>query len=455
MKKLNQFVLAMAATFLFGSNVFAQEGVLDFKDIGSFLITRAHQLNLDGITADMKPGTKRKFIAGFSAEGALVYQYELNEQKMKDWNESGGRNAGMQLLPYSVQVMQNGAKKVSFSAFAFRNMNKLQESEHAYENLDKAGVTASFWKIIDRLDALTVTWDYNYSFNNIRSFDFDLVNAVGKIPFAKNSTNTTTLSVRLGGNVGLKSTNVKNMHSLGYGIRQNIVGFKGEYLAGLELNMKAKRGIHVNVQSSYLSGASQIYVRNLSIRDQNRKNTQEYEDQKVKSFENYLAQTAINHQEYLDQLNLYYQSPDYIKYLNEVKYMNQIIATTICYQHGVLMNGEDCFKAVTGKPIPVPPATPTEVNSATMTEIVKKENINPEQKLRRSYGYLKFSTDVTFPITHKHRAHPVSLGVGADVNLAIYDRVENKNKTNFGSAMRIDFKGNYNQVFRGRVYLNF
>jgi len=451
MKSIPLSILALS-TLLLGTSVFAQVNNtsststgnlsgnvggapasvdIDFGKVGTWLVTRVHTLDIDSQAASMiKNGqTEKNFLAAFNAEGAMVYQYEFNGEKLSDWNDVG-RNAGLQLLPYSIQIMQGGLNKVSFSALAFRNMNAHENSAHKYD--------ADFFTVVDRMDMLSFTWDDHMSFNNIRTFDFTVANMGLKVGLIKSKDNKNYLALRMGGNFGGVTTNVDGIENYGY-TQDGKMGWKGEYTGGLELNLQAKNDVRVNIQSNFVGGASQIRVHNNSV-------------------DTYNGISDANHQIAMNQYNTatdqYNTATGQYNIANtqyQTDYANFESAKTAyeanCPCHCQLTDAQ--YAAASGSSIPTAPTGP----GAAPGKPGDADHQDTNQHLTRTYGYLKNSVDVSFPL--KKTGHPMRMGVGVDVNLVMFDQAINHNNQNYGSAIKIDFSGNYNQAVRGRLYLNF
>ena len=393
---------------------------IDFGAVGTWLVTRVHTLDLDSQAANMINSgvTKKNYIAAFNAEGAMVYQYELNGEKMSEWDDIG-RNAGFQLLPYSIQIMQGGMNKVSFSAGSFRNMNSHENSEHKYD--------ADFFKVVDRLDMFSFTWDNHMTFNNIQTFDFSVVNLGMKVGLAKNEANTNYLALKMGGNAGGVITKIDNAGSLGYA-NNGQMGWKAEYTGGLELNLQAKNNIRVNLQSNFVGGVTGVQLHNNSVDAMNNNNTQIFQGQ-MNQFNSATDQYNVANSQYSTNMSLFEAAKTAYE------------ATCPCN----CQLTDAAYAQVSGNAVPTAPTAPTKPTQA--------DSQDPNQTLVRTYGYIKNSVDVSIPL--KKSGHPMRLGVGVDVNFVLFDKVINSNSQNYGSVARIDLSNNYNQAVRGRLYLNF
>jgi len=310
---------------------------IDFETLMKWMIRRVHTINFDAITNDMDKNGIKNARLGFSAEGALVYHYELAGEKIDQWDDIG-RNAGAQILPYSIQIMPNGVRKISVSGFALKNMTALQGTEHLV-----GGKTAGLLAAIDRVDVLNLTWDKNSSFSNLNTFDFTAITGAFHVGLSKSKSNRPNyIAVRAGGNVGFGTTEMSDADQYGYS-SSKVMGLKTEYSGGLEINLQARSKIRLNLQSNYVAGYGEVQMNNI---DQGE------------------AQTMI-----------------------------------------------------------------------------------------RKSAYIKNSIDFSVPLRVSHR--PMRLGMGANVNLVMFDRLTNSSQNAGTAAQTIDLTGNYSQKFRGRLYLNF
>lgn len=309
---------------------------IDFETLAKWMLRRAHTINFDVIASDMEQNGVKNVKLGFSAEGALVYQYELAGDKIEQWDDIG-RNAGAQILPYSFQIQPDGQRKLSISAFALRNMNTLQNTDHGID-----GNLSAVFKVVDRLDVMNVTWDKGLSFSNLNTFDMTAINTGLRVGLSTNDRKTSYLAVRAGGTVGAGTTQMTDANQYGYDSNQSM-GFNTEYSGGLEINLQARSNVRLNIQSNYVGGYGEVKMNNIS-------------------------------------------------------------------------QGET-------------------------------------QTMVRNSAYVKNSLDLSVPLRISRR--PVRLGIGANVNLVLYDQMSNQSTSVGVAAPVIDLSGNYLQQFRGRLYLNF
>ena len=376
--------------------------------VSTWLARRVHTLNVDGNIQDMiHNGLKtQKYVAGFSAEGALVYNFEIHQDGMEAWDETG-RNAGLQVLPYTVQIMNDGTKRITTSGVAWRNMNALQNSKQAYHDGEAGGGSAradGFWKVVDRLDLVSFSWDKNLTFNNLQTMDIDIVNTGLKVALGSND-NGSYLALRGGGSLGMRFQNFTTPGSIPQSLTDDRAlsqpGFLAQYYGGIEGNIQGKNGLKVNIQSNYTGGMSDVTFTDKNI----------------------VAQNAASDANYTNTMN---------QYNSALATWNQGLSQYEQAQGHVVSDAD--YAAASGNAQPVKPGKEGAAagTDATMTRV---------------FGYVKNSIDVSIPVNRKGR--PMRIGVGAEYNIAITDRFQGYNGISF------DMKGNYTQNLRGKLYLNF
>ena len=388
-------------------------------NLSVWMINRLHTINLEQAILNMNQSgiTQKNYVAGFSAEGALVYQYEINLDELKDWNDIG-RNAGGQVIPYSLKILPDGRREIKISAFAFKNMNALQNTKHflGEDNSHYDGYGHYlFFKTVDQLEFISFSWDQNMTFNNIRTFDFDVVNTNLRTAIATSENKKSYIALRAGGNFGGQLLNLEGSNDYVY---ENKLRWKGQFHTGIEANIQTKNNMRINLQSNYIKGGADVrFINNGAVR---------YNTAGENSFNASMAQ-------YNTELSAYNVSLDTWKVNKQMYEQSQLGGNII---------SDESYAVLSGNQKPVAPNKPAAFEKAS-------EN----QKMNRTFARVNTSAEVSFPL--KKKGQPMRLGFGLNYNLLITDQITSKNENTYGSESKIDLKPHFNQIVTGKIFLNF
>ncbi len=241
-------------------------GIGTIPNVGGFagwLVKRVHTLSIDARMNQMSADgvASKDFVAVFSAEGALVYEYELEGKPIADFDQTG-RNAGKQILPYRLQQNADGTRSIRVSAVSVKNMNALQNSTQAWRD-------GEAFKVIDSIDVATLTWDNRSTFANTTTLDIDFVRLGLKVGLLAGS-HGSYLAIKGGGSVGIrfqKFTGGLAPMIVDEGRGYKYQSFNGSFNGGLEGNIESQNGFRVNVQSVYEGGGGNVKLTDTDMRE--------------------------------------------------------------------------------------------------------------------------------------------------------------------------------------------
>ncbi len=332
----------------------------DIGKFGGWLLLRLHKINIEGRASDMiRDGVSSKnFVAGFTTEGTLVYEYELDSQTLESFDQTG-RAAGIQLVPFRIQINADGSKRLSATALAFRNMNAIQASTQAWRD-------AEVFTVIDQIDIMTFTWDNKSTFSNLRTLDMDIARVKAKLGLLSGANNN-YLALRAGGMLGVRWH--KFYGDLPMPVTDNASegssgAFNTDFSGGIEVNLQSAHGTRLNLQSEYVGG----YTKGIALLD-----TAKYQ-RKAEEKANYEVK------------------------IEEWKTAKAAYDT----RQGKVSNDVD-FELVFGSKKPTDPGAPDGDTSG-----------------RRNYGYLQNSVDFSIPVGS---GRPKRVGVNLQYNRPITDRI--------------------------------
>lgn len=384
----------------------------DLPKIAKWILLRTNTLSIDAKVAEMQKGglTHQKYLAVFNTQGALVYQHELSGQDVSKWNIPG-RDTGWQIVPYQIQLMEGGRKRISFSGAGLRNLNNLAKK-------DPSGIFDSndftFASVVNELDFASFTWDNNLTFQKTKSFDVDLVKLGMRLGLVGDDQGT-FIGLRAGGALGFAKIESDAGRLI---LKGNNVAGKAEWTGGLEINIQHqnRNRPRINIQSNYVNGVyGYMNAIDTDVVAINKKNQAGYE-QGVANYNNYIsAATAY----------LYEVRPD----VN----WKDAYHTTIeqYYESYTTANHVEAMKN---------PGMPKE-----------SSELNDEAQVRRIYSYLKNSIDISMPFNRK--GQPLRIGVGGELNIPISDRLVGEDR--WDRDLKVDMTHLYNLRFSGKVYLKF
>ncbi len=221
----------------------------NLKPFATWLLQRLHTISIETYARSISPGTSKNFIAVFSASGAIIHDYEVEYNKSIEDYDNAGRSAGVQIVPYQIQVNTDGSKRLSVTGFGLHDMNALQNSSAKWSY-------ATAFQYIDRIDALTLTWDHESSFEDVRTFDFEFASIGARLGLMSGGTGS-YLALRGAGGLGMRwQTTAGNLPLPIMGGRDS--SFRPTYTAGVEANVQNQAGLRLNVQSNYLGSRNAV-----------------------------------------------------------------------------------------------------------------------------------------------------------------------------------------------------
>lgn len=182
-------------------------GTLSDFGILNVLITRFHTVDVGALAREMQEDgeTERSFVAVFSVEGALLYNHEM--QGHDKGLEISGKNAGKQVLPYTVSVSADGRTFVSVAAFAWKNMNTAHAAElpsaDAYRDRNNNYGKSSFWSYVDNIQLLVYEYDDQMAIDGMTSQRVKVVSGDIKMDILGSSSPGTFLALTMGAEVGM------------------------------------------------------------------------------------------------------------------------------------------------------------------------------------------------------------------------------------------------------------
>jgi hypothetical protein len=252
MKKLLGFslLLAVASTFTFEKalaqsasndpNISGEMGNPASAPVLKVLFLRTHTLSIDSHIADMyKDGvTERAFVAGFTIEGAIAYDHEINGDGLLP-ELKAGRNAGLQIIPYKLTMADDGRVYISTSAVAFKNMNSevadddLNIVDTYYKDADD-----STWRVIDQLGF--VNFEYNKDIAlGIEEKRISIASIDIKVGAFESKDKKFFIALKAGATpVGWHETMIQDLE----GNAQTLKGFETEIRYGLQMVKKTDNG---------------------------------------------------------------------------------------------------------------------------------------------------------------------------------------------------------------------
>jgi hypothetical protein len=231
-------------------------------DIG----THAYEMEQDGVM-------NREYVAVFNVSGAMVHNYELAGSK--EGIDKVGREPGMQILPYTVSITNDGRKLISVGAFSMKSMNKayrnIKSTDNNYYN-GRHNYQDAAWSILNRLDALVYEYDDSMGMANTKVERLDLIRAEAKVDILGASTPGHFLAVVGRGSIGFeKHTIITNNDILTISDvdsdEDQTKAFNAKYGIGLEYNLPiGKTG---NFNTEVMLNGARIGGQNYSQADQN------------------------------------------------------------------------------------------------------------------------------------------------------------------------------------------
>ncbi len=238
------------------------------------LLTRFTTLDIDSLVADQRTTGihEKSYFASISASGVMVYDSELRTHRSVDAYAKTGRDVGLQILPFTVALGEQGQYYVAFSIAALRNMNALQNSTNCFHEYNNQGSnTSGFFKIVDNIDFMVFKFDERYSFANLNQLTLNYAQVDAKLDILGSSIPSRYLAIKVGGSVG---SDFPVLYADGHpnylGTQMNPNGTTNQKGAlttgvdyGLEYNTVSNHGFKINVQAvvdcKWTSGLEEDY----------------------------------------------------------------------------------------------------------------------------------------------------------------------------------------------------
>jgi hypothetical protein len=111
--------------------------------------------------------------AVFSAEGALIYDRDWRGRD-KDFKHSDvwveARDAGLNIIPYSIAVMPSGQKMISFAGLAVKDLLRRTDAERTQDSDSFPINERNAFVPIQNGSIMTFKWDEYMNYSNIKSF---------------------------------------------------------------------------------------------------------------------------------------------------------------------------------------------------------------------------------------------------------------------------------------------
>lgn len=385
---------------------------INFLDeVFDFMIRRVHTLDIENQVQAMTANgiTEQKHVAVFSASGALIYQNELNGSDVREYDPTG-RNVGMQLVPYTIKISNDGSRYLAFNAISLRNMITLQndprnrKTSKAYYD-SYYGRNLAIFKVVDNIDAVIFKWDNESSFTGIKSFSVDILSTDIKVDVLGSKTPGKFLAITAGGNIGFGRSSItldsgEKIHTgnfLGYrnyddSTKPDGLAFKANYRYGLELNNQFKNKSRLN----FKLGASHTFTGGGHI------NSLDIAPMKAKE-DAYLIDKAL------------YES-------NKAQYEKDEL-------NGKVISNES-YKTLTGLSVPSQPDL-----------TIKAE------KISRSQTYISPSLDFSMK-ANKEGKSPKRVGAAIGANIPVKDVLKSE-------RINVDLTGRNKDLINAKIYLNF
>lgn len=208
--------------------------------LAKILFSRLHTFEINEKIYSMKKNglTEQSYVSGFTASGAMAYTHELQGDDIWDNDNDAGRNAGFEIVPYTVSLTQDGRVYISTSAISFKNMNS-----YTVGGSDAGGP----FSVIDQLDVAVFEWDRDMAAKGIQQFKYQLVNAEAKIDILNESSDNNFLALKatanpVGGYVTYMNTGEAH---------ETMKGFVTELGYGIEYNTNLKKGWRINLNMDF------------------------------------------------------------------------------------------------------------------------------------------------------------------------------------------------------------
>lgn len=239
---------------------------LDLGGFSKLIGTRVHTLDIQNQFQQMKRDgvTEKKNVAMFSATGALVYHFELRGDELSEWNDIG-RNAGIQIVPYSLKVDTQGNYAAAFNAMSYKNLHTLQSAdEHCIGGNDIPFVNS----LIDNIDFVVFRWEKGLNFDSFKSQSVDLVNIDLKLDILDSKKSTRYLALTAGGRAGWNQSSYKLASGENILIGSESITEKGKQLQefgnlqgryGLEYSDEGKKGARITVKAGASNNFTEGY----------------------------------------------------------------------------------------------------------------------------------------------------------------------------------------------------
>ncbi len=142
--------------------------------------------------------SEKTYVARLNLSGAAFFDHEFQDDPTDAYTHVG-KNAGVELVPFTVSLAPRGQYYLSIGTVSFRNMNAEQNGSHAWRN--KNHQISGFWKIVDNVDFLVFKFDQNFTYSNLSSKHLELLSFDAKMDFLGSSVGTRYLAIKLGGSI--------------------------------------------------------------------------------------------------------------------------------------------------------------------------------------------------------------------------------------------------------------
>jgi hypothetical protein len=185
------------------------------KSVLGLLMTRFHSLKVGLIRQDMLSNneSQKSFIAGFSASGALIYNHELTG------TDKGldivGKNAGLQVLPYTVSIADGNRTFISVAGVSWKNMNSaynnIPESHSDYYRgkYDVDFEWSESFRVINNLSMLVYEYDHEMSISGVTTKKLKYASIEAKVDILNSSKPGTFLALVGEASAGLSFDKIK------------------------------------------------------------------------------------------------------------------------------------------------------------------------------------------------------------------------------------------------------
>jgi len=193
MKKLLVLLTLVFSYFAMAQTPGGLEG--PFGDFMSGLAQRIHSLEIGSQLRKMELNgmTTQQFVGVFTAKGALIQSYELDDYPTHSKKENLGLGAGKHYLPFTISITSEGKKFLSISAMEWKKMNSTKAANN------------SGWKYFNDLELIVLQYDEGVNNPNTKSVKVDLIRTQFKIDILNSARPGRFLAIVAGGSFGFEN----------------------------------------------------------------------------------------------------------------------------------------------------------------------------------------------------------------------------------------------------------